>query len=275
VQSDHYEDFFAPELKKHGYAAVYKKKTGEVSQVSKQPPHHPLSPRLLCKPWQAVCHCLGPGVDVLSALTATACPSALASWLCPHCPRPALLQVYTGSSYAIDGCATFFRESRFSLVKKYEVEFNKAALSLSEALGPAASKKAALNRLLKDNVALIVVLEAKEHEGQEAPLQGQSKRQLLCVVSGRTRSSRPQTAACQGAIAQLSSRAHRPSQLGNFVACKNFTHSAFLDIATAKSALPLSKDSAVHQHLSLGPFSDISCLPNAARCSRAGAHRTV
>lgn len=44
VQSDHYEDFFAPELKKHGYAAVYKKKTGEVSQVSKQPPHHPLSP---------------------------------------------------------------------------------------------------------------------------------------------------------------------------------------------------------------------------------------
>jgi CCR4-NOT transcription complex subunit 6 len=123
VQSDHYEDFFAPELKKHGYAAVYKKKTGEVSQV------------------------------------------------------------YTGSSYAIDGCATFFRESRFSLVKKYEVEFNKAALSLSEALGPAASKKAALNRLLKDNVALIVVLEAKEHEGQEAPLQGQSKRQLLCVAN--------------------------------------------------------------------------------------------
>jgi mRNA deadenylase 3'-5' endonuclease subunit Ccr4 len=31
VQSDHYEDFYAPELDKHGYTGVYKKKTGEVS----------------------------------------------------------------------------------------------------------------------------------------------------------------------------------------------------------------------------------------------------
>jgi hypothetical protein len=46
-------------------------------------------------------------------------------------------------------CATFFRADRFSLVKKYEVEFNKAALSLSEALSAANQKKAALNRLLK------------------------------------------------------------------------------------------------------------------------------
>jgi CCR4-NOT transcription complex subunit 6 len=30
VQSDHFEEFFAPELEKHGYAAVYKKKTAEV-----------------------------------------------------------------------------------------------------------------------------------------------------------------------------------------------------------------------------------------------------
>jgi len=30
VQSDHYEDFYAPELEKHGYTGVYKKKTGEV-----------------------------------------------------------------------------------------------------------------------------------------------------------------------------------------------------------------------------------------------------
>lgn len=30
VQSDHFDEFFAPELEKHGYAAVYKKKTGEV-----------------------------------------------------------------------------------------------------------------------------------------------------------------------------------------------------------------------------------------------------
>jgi CCR4-NOT transcription complex subunit 6 len=30
VQSDHFEEFFAPELEKHGYTAVYKKKTTEV-----------------------------------------------------------------------------------------------------------------------------------------------------------------------------------------------------------------------------------------------------
>ncbi|CAM6103432.1 unnamed protein product [Calypogeia fissa] len=119
VQSDHFEEFFAPELEKHGYAAVYKKKTAEV---------------------------------------------------------------YTGTVYAIDGCATFFRRDRFSLVKKYEVEFNKAAQSLTEALVPTASKKAALSRLLKDNVALIVVLEARDavHAGVAAP---SGKRQLLCVAN--------------------------------------------------------------------------------------------
>jgi CCR4-NOT transcription complex subunit 6 len=31
------------------------------------------------------------------------------------------MEIYTGNIYAIDGCATFFKKSRFSLVKKYEV----------------------------------------------------------------------------------------------------------------------------------------------------------
>ncbi|XP_010243421.1 PREDICTED: carbon catabolite repressor protein 4 homolog 2-like [Nelumbo nucifera] len=111
VQSDHYEEFFAPELDKHGYQALYKKKTAEV---------------------------------------------------------------YNGSPYSIDGCATFFRRDRFSHVKKYEVEFNKAAQSLTDAVVPSAQKKTALNRLLKDNVALIVVLEAKFIA---------DKRQLFCVAN--------------------------------------------------------------------------------------------
>ena len=68
-------------------------------------------------------------------------------------------EMYTRNAYAIDGCATFFRRDKFSLVKKYEVEFNKAALSLAEAQAPE-QKKAAINRLMKDNVALIAVLEA-------------------------------------------------------------------------------------------------------------------
>eukprot|EP00249_Psilotum_nudum_P023553 c28921_g1_i1 orf=356-2137(+) len=119
VQSDHYLDFFAPELEKLGYTSVYKKKTAEV---------------------------------------------------------------YTGTVYAIDGCATFFRRDRFALVKKYEVEFNRAAQSLSEVLVPPFQKKATLSRLLKDNVALIVVLEVKEMS-QGAEVSNPGKRQLLCVAN--------------------------------------------------------------------------------------------
>ena len=117
VQSDHFEDFFAGELAKAGYTAVYKKKTA---------------------------------------------------------------QVFSQGTYVIDGCAIFFKKDRFMLIKKYEVEFNKAALSLVESLGGSSQKKDALNRLMKDNVALIVVLEALEQPGVQAP---QGKRQLLCVAN--------------------------------------------------------------------------------------------
>lgn len=117
VQSDHYDEFFAPELDKHGYVGLYKRKTNEV---------------------------------------------------------------YSGNTNTIDGCATFFRRDRFSHVKKYEVEFNKAAQSWTDSQLPSAQKKTALNRLYKDNVALIVVLEAKfSNQGADNP----GKRQLLCVAN--------------------------------------------------------------------------------------------
>ena len=118
VQSDHYENFFKPEMSKYGYDSVYKKKTSEV---------------------------------------------------------------YAGGTMVIDGCGTFYRRDRFSIIKKYDVEFNKAALSLSEALNATSQKKAALNRLLKDNIALIVVLEALEPPDPAAAAAG--KRQLLCVAN--------------------------------------------------------------------------------------------
>ncbi|XP_052176843.1 carbon catabolite repressor protein 4 homolog 1-like isoform X2 [Diospyros lotus] len=117
VQNDHFDEFFAPELDKHGYQALFKRKTAEV---------------------------------------------------------------FSGNNQTIDGCATFFRRDRFSHVKKYEVEFNKAAQSLTEALVPSAQKKTALSRLVKDNVALIVVLEAKfSNQGIDNP----GKRQLVCVAN--------------------------------------------------------------------------------------------
>ncbi|XP_004234785.1 carbon catabolite repressor protein 4 homolog 1-like [Solanum lycopersicum] len=117
VQSDHFEEFFAPELDKHGYQALFKRKTTEV---------------------------------------------------------------ISGNINTVDGCATFFRRDRFTHVKKYEVEFNKAAQSLTEALVPSAQKKTALNRLLKDNIALIVVLEAKFNS---QGVDNTGKRQLVCVAN--------------------------------------------------------------------------------------------
>eukprot|EP00798_Chlamydomonas_sp_ICE-L_P008980 gene8980-16116_t len=116
VQSDHYLDFWAPELQKAGYVTIYKKKTTEI---------------------------------------------------------------YTDNKYAIDGCATFFRRERFSLIKKYEVEFNKAALSLADSFTNPAQKKSALNRLLKDNVALIAVLEAID----PGPTETSRPRTLICVAN--------------------------------------------------------------------------------------------
>lgn len=117
VQSNHFEEFFSPELDKHGYQALYKKKT---------------------------------------------------------------LEVYNGNSNSLDGCATFFRRDRFSHVKKYEVEFNKAAQSLTDAVIPTNQKKVALSRLIKDNIALIAVLEDKfSNHGADNP----GSRQLLCVAN--------------------------------------------------------------------------------------------
>ncbi|MCI23925.1 carbon catabolite repressor protein 4-like, partial [Trifolium medium] len=59
------------------------------------------------------------------------------------------MAIMVSSGNTIDGCATFFRRDRFSHVKKYEVEFNKAAQSLTDAMIPTTQKKTALNRLVK------------------------------------------------------------------------------------------------------------------------------
>jgi hypothetical protein len=47
--------------------------------------------------------------------------SKLHSWGILICCLNVHTQVYTGTAYTTDGCATFFRRSRFTLVKKYEV----------------------------------------------------------------------------------------------------------------------------------------------------------
>eukprot|EP00939_MAST-03C_sp_MAST-3C-sp1_P004804 g4804.t1 len=71
-----------------------------------------------------------------------------------------------GRKGKVDGCAIFYRATRFRLLEKYVIEFNDAAIAMAQA-GTLTSKQnptkmevhEALNRLMKDNVAQVLVLE--------------------------------------------------------------------------------------------------------------------
>lgn len=88
VQNNHYEEFFAPELDKHGYQALYKKRTSEVRSN-------------LYLFFLKFVH--------LSSIF----------WFYLFFSQ--YLQMYPSNPNNIDGCATFFRKDRFTHVKKYEV----------------------------------------------------------------------------------------------------------------------------------------------------------
>jgi len=79
-----------------------------------------------------------------------------------------------GQEGKVDGCAIFFKRSRFHLLEKYVIEFNDAAMAMARAGTLTSKQKAtktevcdALNRLLKDNVAQVVVLETLPSEMEE------------------------------------------------------------------------------------------------------------
>jgi len=75
---------------------------------------------------------------------------------------------------AIDGCATFYKRDRFALCEQYGIGFNDAARRDYP-------EGKSLQRLLKGNVALVIVL---EDVGQaRAPGRRQQKRRLLCVAN--------------------------------------------------------------------------------------------
>lgn len=85
------------------------------------------------------------------------------------------IDLYAGKCTAIDGCATFFRKDRFDLIKKYEVEFNKAAVTTANHFREP-MRNVALQRLSRDNVAIIVVLESKE-------VLSSGEKPLVCVAN--------------------------------------------------------------------------------------------
>jgi CCR4-NOT transcription complex subunit 6 len=71
------------------------------------------------------------------------------------------------NKYTVEGCAILFRQQRFALVEQMSIEFNELAHTFFR------SKRARsrldhslLNRLLKGNVALCLVLEDRLHGGQ-------------------------------------------------------------------------------------------------------------
>lgn len=66
-----------------------------------------------------------------------------------------------GREGRIDGCALFYRTSRFALSEKYVIEFNDAAEATYQVKGKQLQpqREALLKRLKRDNVAQVVVLE--------------------------------------------------------------------------------------------------------------------
>ncbi|KAM2022298.1 hypothetical protein ACFX16_044218 [Malus domestica] len=80
------------------------------------------------------------------------------------------------SQLTVDGCATFYRDQRFKEIATYELEFNNSAKPFVDSLD-GEQKKEAL-RLLKDNVALVVILEMVENEGSS-----DGNRPRICVAN--------------------------------------------------------------------------------------------
>ncbi|KAI9106637.1 hypothetical protein K1719_022165 [Acacia pycnantha] len=86
-------------------------------------------------------------------------------------------EVYTGYQYVADGCATFYRKHLFKEVEKRGVEFNEETSGVVEALEPDLRSEAS-KHFMKDNVALVVILETLENCRTKYAVQSR-----ICVVN--------------------------------------------------------------------------------------------
>ncbi|KAJ8318620.1 hypothetical protein KUTeg_003711 [Tegillarca granosa] len=79
----------------------------------------------------------------------------------------------------VDGCAIFFRTSKFSLVKEHLIEFNQLAMANAE------GSDDMLNRVMtKDNIGLAALLETKEGVYENgSPPEGQIKQPILVATA--------------------------------------------------------------------------------------------
>lgn len=98
----------------------------------------------------------------------------------------------------VDGCAFFYKAGRFKLLEKYVVEFNAAAKTASEAEANELRRQQAtpaqraqhmkrldkqLHRLLRDNVAQVVVLQMTKDAQGNAITESQGEQPKICVAN--------------------------------------------------------------------------------------------
>lgn len=75
----------------------------------------------------------------------------------------------------VDGCATFWKRNKFVMVENYDIEFNEVARRVAAELGlDEQERRRFLNKLTKDNIAQIIVLDTNQNRGG---------RTALCVVN--------------------------------------------------------------------------------------------
>jgi CCR4-NOT transcription complex subunit 6 len=87
-----------------------------------------------------------------------------------------------GQQGKVDGCAVLWRRSKFALVESLTIDFNDCALRSARAIGLDDTEcRRYVNRLSKDNIAQVVVLEAARTNPQGVSMR--NHRNLLCVAN--------------------------------------------------------------------------------------------
>ena len=88
-----------------------------------------------------------------------------------------------GMAGKVDGCAIFWKRSKFHLIESYSIEFNELAQRQCQVLGMNPNSKEGstyLNRLMRDNIAQLVVLELI----QQVPSRSRTEsHKQLCVAN--------------------------------------------------------------------------------------------
>lgn len=85
----------------------------------------------------------------------------------------------------VDGCGVFWRRSKFILNESYTVDFNERALSMALAIGlDETETRKYINRLSKDNIAQVLLLEVLTPSGNRSNSIGQRQsRQVICLAN--------------------------------------------------------------------------------------------